>query len=166
MGASLAAVTHEGRPTRTRVPSTMASTPCPGVDWNDSGSGMSRPRSRAARTSAPASGCSERDSAAATNLNKCSSFELVSVAVGGERWPAIACAASSMAMPTNSGRPTVSVPVLSNAITRTSASASSDAPPLKSTPCRAPFDTAATMVAGIEITKAQGDATTSSVMAR
>ena len=65
-----------------------------------------------------------------------------------------------------SNRPRVSVPVLSNATTLTRPSASMKRPPLNSTPLRAAFAIADRIVAGVAITSAQGDATTSSVIAR
>ena len=67
---------------------------------------------------------------------------------------------------TTPGRPVVSVPVLSNATTLTRAAASRCRPPLNSTPPRAALASAESSAAGIEITSAQGEATTISVIAR
>ncbi len=65
-----------------------------------------------------------------------------------------------------SKRPRVSVPVLSNATARTLPSASMKRPPLNSTPLRAALAIADSMVDGVAMTSAHGEATTSSVMAR
>ena len=62
--------------------------------------------------------------------------------------------------------PVVSVPVLSNATTRTPARRSRCAPPLISTPFRAAAESAATIDTGVEITSAHGHAMTSSTSAR
>src|SRR5690242_9087685 len=62
-------------------------------------------------------------------------------------------------MPTTSvtlGRPSVSVPVLSNATSVSLPSVSTTAPPLNSSPCRAPVASAAAIAAGVDITRAQG----------
>ena len=64
------------------------------------------------------------------------------------------------------GFPCVSVPVLSNAIALKPPAASSAAPPLNSTPARAAALIALTMLTGVEITSAHGQAITSSVSAR
>ena len=64
------------------------------------------------------------------------------------------------------GSPRVSVPVLSNATTRTSASRSRWAPPLMSTPFLAAAESAATIETGVEITSAQGQAMTRSTSER
>ncbi len=61
-------------PASTGSPSTVASTPWPVSDWKADALGASMPRSRAPATIAAASGCSERDSAAAARR---SSFVLV-----------------------------------------------------------------------------------------
>jgi hypothetical protein len=60
----------------------------------------------------------------------------------------------------------VSVPVLSKAIARRPPAASSAAPPLNSTPARAAALIALTILTGVEITNAHGQATTSSTSAR
>jgi hypothetical protein len=60
----------------------------------------------------------------------------------------------------------VRVPVLSRAAAVTDARASRWAPPLKRTPRRAALETAETMVAGMDMTRAHGDATTRRVIAR
>src|SRR4029450_13575150 len=60
----------------------------------------------------------------------------------------------------------VSVPVLSNAITRTDARCSRGAPPLMSPPLRAAADNAATIDTGVEMTNAHGHEMTSSTRAR
>ena len=62
--------------------------------------------------------------------------------------------------------PFVSVPVLSNATTRTPASRSRCAPPLTSTPLRAAADSADTIETGVEMTSAHGQEITSSTSAR
>jgi len=63
-------------------------------------------------------------------------------------------------------RPSVRVPVLSNATHRTEASRSRCAPPLMRTPARAAAVSADTMDTGVEMTSAHGQATTSSAIAR
>ena len=69
--------------------------------------------------------------------------------------PASACTAAS------TGRPTVSVPVLSSTIASRWASRSSASPPLKSTPSCAPRPTATVSAAGTANPMAQGQAITS-----
>ncbi len=64
-----------------------------------------------------------------------------------------------------SGLPTVSVPVLSKAITFTVPSFSIISPPLISMPCLAPLPIPATIDTGVDITKAPGHAITSRVSA-
>ena len=64
------------------------------------------------------------------------------------------------------GRPIVSVPVLSKAMARSIAVRSRWLPPLNRTPPRAAPAMADRIAAGIEITTAHGDATTSAVIAR
>ncbi len=64
------------------------------------------------------------------------------------------------------GVPCVSVPVLSNARLRTAASRSRCAPPLMSTPRRAPAASADTTATGVAMTSAHGQAITSSTSAR
>ena len=59
------------------------------------------------------------------------------------------------------GRPSVSVPVLSRAIKVILPSVSSTAPPLISSPRRAPAARPAAMAAGVEMTSAQGQPTRS-----
>ena len=61
-------------------------------------------------------------------------------------------------MSVSSGRPSVSVPVLSNATVRTRPSVSRAAPPLISSPRRAPAASPDAIAAGVEITSAQGQA--------
>ncbi len=63
------------------------------------------------------------------------------------------------------GSPRVRVPVLSKAIVRTFASASSAPPPLMSSPCRAPALIALVIAAGVERTSAQGQPISSSASA-
>src|SRR5690349_4342081 len=60
------------------------------------------------------------------------------------------------------GSPDVSVPVLSNAIACKCAGTSMYKPPLINTPLRAAAANAATMLMGVEMTKAHGQAMTSS----
>jgi len=64
------------------------------------------------------------------------------------------------------GRPIVSVPVLSKAIVRTLPSISSAAPPLISSPWRAPDASADAIAAGVEITNAHGQAMSSTASPR
>ena len=107
------------------------------------------PRASAARTTACASGCWERFSAAAAQP--------------------ITSASEAPFSPTTSvtsKRPRVRVPVLSKATAFTRPRASMKRPPLKSTPFFAAFAIAERIVAGVAMTRAQGEATTSSVMAR
>ena len=67
---------------------------------------------------------------------------------------------------TTSGAPRVSVPVLSNAMQRTTLVRSRCTPPLMSTPLRAAPASAATIETGVEMTSAHGHDTTSSTSAR
>ena len=69
-------------------------------------------------------------------------------------------------MSVTSKRPRVSVPVLSKATALTRPSASMKRPPLNRMPWRAALAMAERMVAGVAMTSAQGEATTSSTMAR
>ena len=78
----------------------------------------------------------------------------------------LASAPSSATTSVTSKRPRVSVPVLSNATARTRPSASMKRPPLNRMPLRAALAIADRMVAGVAITSAHGEATTSSVIAR
>ena len=73
---------------------------------------------------------------------------------------------SSATTSVTTGLPCVSVPVLSNATLRTDASRSRCAPPLMSTPRRAPAASADTMATGVAMTSAHGQAMTSSTSAR
>ena len=66
---------------------------------------------------------------------------------------------------TNVGSPGVSVPVLSSAMARSWRAASSALPPLIKMPRCAAAVSALTTVTGVEITKAQGQAMTSSAKA-
>ena len=66
----------------------------------------------------------------------------------------------------SSGRPRVSVPVLSKANVSHSASRSSAAPPLIRTPCRASQAMLARIAAGVARTRAHGQATTSTATVR
>ena len=67
---------------------------------------------------------------------------------------------------TTCGWPVVSVPVLSNATAVTLLAMSKNAPPFTSTPIRAARVMAETNETGVEMTSAQGHATTSSDSAR
>jgi len=74
--------------------------------------------------------------------------------------------AASAITSTTAGRPSVRVPVLSNATQRMRSVRSRCAPPLISTPLRAAPASAATIETGVEITSAHGQETTSSTSAR
>ena len=67
---------------------------------------------------------------------------------------------------TSLGLPSVSVPVLSNAMARTRPRDSRSAPPLISTPPRAARATAASTALGVAIASAQGLAATKTAMDR
>ena len=107
-----------------------------------------QPRSEAALRMAAAIGCSDCASIPAASASSVPSS------------PSIARMAVTAALPV------VSVPVLSKANARTSASVSSAAPPLNRTPPRAAADRPDRMAAGTEMTTAQGLAATSTVAAR
>lgn len=68
--------------------------------------------------------------------------------------------------PTSTGRPAVTVPVLSKATARTPRASSSQLPPLMRMPRRAPAARPLTTVTGVASTSAQGQAITSSTSAR
>ena len=135
-------------PISTVSPSTMARTPRAVT--------LSRARRRSAgtasasarRTIASASGCCDWRSTAAATAS-------MSAAVP-----------SSGTTSVTSGRPIVSVPVLSTASARTVPSASSCEPPFTSTPCRAACAMPDRIAAGVPRASAQGDAATSRAMPR
>ncbi len=136
-------------PTSIVAPSSWATRPLPRCEVSWAAGVKLTHRASAARTTACASGCCERFSALAAHDSTSASV-----------------APSSATTSVTSNRPRVSVPVLSNAIARTRPSASMKRPPLNSTPLRAALAMADRMVAGVAITSAHGEATTSSVMAR
>ena len=108
-------------PTSTGTPSTIASAPRPGSARKPSpGRERGAVTRRRRRMMARAIGCSDRASRAAARRQD----------LGGP-------APSRRMTSTTSGRPCVSVPVLSNATTRTAAARSRWTPPLISTPRRA-----------------------------
>jgi len=109
-------------------------------------------------TTAWASGCSERRSTAAASASRSRQGSQVRSSV--PVWQFTAWAEVS------TGWPRVSVPVLSKAKARTPASASSGAPPLIRMPRRAAAVSALTMVTGVLITSAHGQAMISSVSPR
>ena len=133
----------------TGSPLTVASAPRPGSARNPSPAG-SAPRSPPApRMIARAIGCSD----------------LASIEAATSRTSA-GSTPSNPTVSTTSGRPSVKVPVLSNATTRTAAARSRWTPPLISTPRRAAPASAETIDTGVEMTSAHGHEITSRTSAR
>ena len=127
----------------------MATRPLPSWFVSESAAVTTIPRDSAARTTACASGCGERFSALAAHDSSSRSETSVTATTS-----------------VTSKRPCVIVPVLSSATSRTRPSASRNAPPLNRMPLRAAFAIADRIVAGVAMTSAHGEATTSSVIAR
>ncbi len=135
-------------PTRTRRPSpsrSVARTPAPGWAWKSSKSASAEPARARPRppAAAPGGARSARSADAASQRTRSAS------APPNARTSPI------------SGRPSVSVPVLSKASASTRASRSSAAPPLTRTPRRASRAVAASTAAGVARMRAHGQATTS-----
>ena len=130
-------------PTASRRPSTVAFKPCPATASKSSVSASSRPRSRAARMMAAASGCSDPCSALATSRSS-SSFERPSEAIRSVR----------------AGSPTVSVPVLSSAIASSAPTPSSVAASSIRMLCRAPIPVPTATAVGVARPSASGQAIT------
>ncbi len=141
VSADIAGESPSGRPTRIRDPSTVATDPAPGRTSWSLDAGTSIPRSRAARTTAAAMGCSDPDSAAAasasTSAMGCPSAGTISASV-------IA--------------PSVTVPVLSSRTVSAALARSNTAPPLKSTPSSAARPVPAMIAAGVARPSAHGHA--------
>ncbi len=136
-------------PRRIFRPRQPASTPWPGMAWNDSGRSTATPASRAARTIASPSGCSEATSATAAQRSNSS-----------RRIPAAGRTSVT------DGSPRVRVPVLSKITVRILVVASIASAPLKRTPCSAPFPVPAIMALGVAMPTAQGQEITSTVIDR
>ena len=136
-------------PSRIFRPRQSASTPWPGMAWKESGRATSRPRSRAARTMASPSGCSEATSATAAQRSTSS---------GGNP--------SEGRTSVTDGSPRVSVPVLSRTTVSIFVAASMASAPLNSTPCSAPLPVPAIIALGVAMPTAQGQEMTSTVMDR
>ncbi len=136
-------------PSSARPSGASASTPCPGTVTNEPTGGNARPRSLARRTIASPIGCSEPCSTAAARASTSSSV-------------------TSRPTTTTSvtlGRPTVSVPVLSNTTVSTLRRRSSAAALRISTPCSAPRPLATMMAVGVASPMAHGQAITSTATA-
>ena len=129
----------------TRSPSTMPSTPAPGSARNSltARRTVNALRLAAARRTAAASGCSE-------SASREVAFQSSSQAV----------VPSAGSTTTSSGRPRVSVPVLSKATVRTRPSTSRYRPPLIRMPWRPAADMPAANATGVDIARAQGAAAT------
>ena len=145
MGPASAA-TNSGRPTRTRTPSTLPSTPSPAVCRNSptTGAGVDAV-SAAASCSARARGCSDRASTAAASA----------IACAGDVPPVVSHVASRT-------QPSVNVPVLSRTTCVTRANDSSALLRASTTPARASDPAAAANAAGVARDSAHGQDTTSS----
>ena len=130
-------------PTSSSAPSTRASRPRPGRAVKDSRGGSERPRARAASTTARPSGCSLPVWAAAARASRRLSS------------PANAIASRS------SGRPIVSVPVLSKTTRSTSRARSSDSASCTRMPARAAAPIPTVRAVGVASPSAQGQAITS-----
>ena len=128
-------------------PSTVAVTPRPARAPALRASGTASSRARAASTTAVASGCRLPDSTAAASLSSSSS-----VMPDGR-------------MATSVGLPTVRVPVLSSATTRTRCAASSASASLTRMPARAATPVPAMMAVGVARPRAQGQEITSTATA-
>ena len=122
--------------------------PCPGTLANSVTGGIARPRSFARVTIASASGCSEPCSRAPASASTSSSVSTI----------VLAAAAGTTSVTT--GRPTVSVPVLSKTTVLTRWSCSSAAALLISTPCSAPFPVPTMIAVGVARPMAHGQAMT------
>ncbi len=138
-----------GLPTVTRTPSTFATAALPGTALAARAGGIGMDRASAACSTASASGWAlPASTAAATRSSPASSVP------------------SAGSTSVTRGLPSVSVPVLSKATVRTLPSVSRAAPPLTSKPRRAPADNADATAAGTEITRAQGQAISSTARPR
>ena len=141
--------TKSSPPTITLRPSTVPSTPSPGISATSVGTGRSSPRARAAATTACATGWGEACSSAAARRSRSSGPGLPGVSIATIR-----------------GRPSVRVPVLSRISVRARAIASSGRAPLMRMPKRAARDSPATSATGTARISGQGVATTSTATAR
>ena len=138
-------------PTRTVRPSTRVTMPLPVTGVVSSGRPTGgTPASSAASMMARARGCSEPASAAAAQRRT------VFLSLPGSR----------TMTSVSSGRPSVSVPVLSTATVEIFAEVSRYSPPLMRMPLRAARPIPATMATGMEMTSAPGQPMTSRVRAR
>ena len=140
-----------GLPIQTRCPPTRAVTPRPGSALNPVAACRGSPASRAAATTARASGCSDGFSAAAASARICCSPRPLP---------------GSTRMAASLGAPSVSVPVLSNATTPVPAAFSMATADLTSTPCRPALAIAESSGGMVASTTAHGEATIMNVIAR
>ena len=129
--------------------------PDPVSDEKSFASNVGRPRPLARRRIAFATGCWLNRSTAATTERRHSSFETGAGKAG-----------SNVSTSVTSGCPRVTVPVLSRATTRIRDNCSRWIPPLIKMPRRAAVPSVATLVMGIESTRAQGAAATMKTVAR
>ena len=135
-------------PSATRRPSTRPVTPCPGSTRKSAASSSASPRSRAAATMAPASGCSlPRSRLAARRRSSASS------------WGGRATSAASR------GLPSVSVPVLSTTSVSTFSRTSSASACLTRTPAVAPRPVPTMIDIGVASPSAHGHAMISTATA-
>ena len=134
-------VSNRWLPTRTDLPSTVAATPRPSRVSNAVGSATTIPAAVACSTTASASGCPERRSAAAANVKMSCSVKLGSRTV----------------MVSTFGSPMVNVPVLSNTMVSTWARASRWRPPLTKMPLRAARAIAAIITIGVARPSSAGE---------
>ena len=135
-------------PTSTRAPSTVARTPMPVTESKSVIVGSAMPPSTADSTMARAIGCSERDSTAATFAST---------------W--LRSKPSAISRSVRTGRPSVSVPVLSTATTLASLSSCRASPLRNSTPISAPRPVPTMMEVGVAKPMAQGQAMISTATA-
>ncbi|MNC43303.1 hypothetical protein D3C75_921580 [compost metagenome] len=131
------------------LPSTFPSTPIPARSRRPSASGNAAPFSAARLTIACANGWCEPASTVAAMASSCCSLR-----------PAAGSTSVTV------GLPSVSVPVLSNAMVCTWPNCSNAAPPLISAPRRVAAARPEVMAAGVEITKAHGQPISSKVRPR
>ena len=148
-GSVRRAATKPAPPTITCCPSIVPTTPSPGNSVTSRGIGRVRPLSRAASTTACATGCLDAWSSAAARRRMSSG-----------------AMPEGLSMATMAGRPSVRVPVLSRIRVRMRAIASSGPAPLTSTPKCAARDRPATSATGTARIRGQGVATTSTATAR
>ena len=132
---------NRSAPARTRSPPTCACTPYPGMAAKSVATGITTPAARAARNIAPATGCSDPASTPASSART---------------WARSNPGITSRSV--KSGRPAVSVPVLSNATTATPCKACNASPLRNSTPSSAARPVPTMIDVGVANPIAQGQA--------